>query len=115
MTKGRPSVIPHDTASRSGTHLVLLGALDLPMNTGVTPHRSKVDSVARGGQSLPYHATVTEESLTERSACSMVYSRPSAPLRMITQPRPDTLKMEERARRSASWQKVKTQAATCHL
>lgn len=102
MTKGRPSVVPRDTASPGSTHLILLGVLDWPMNTGVAPHRSRVDSVARGGQSLPYQTTVTEESLMERSACSMVYSRPSAPLRMITQPRPDTLKTEERARRSAS-------------
>ena len=85
------------------------------MNTGVTPHRSKVDSVASGGQALLYHMTVTEESLKERCACFMVYSLPSCPLSMITQPKPDILKTEKPARVFASWQKIKTKSATCHL
>lgn len=65
------------------------------MKTGVTPHKSKVDNVASCGQVLPYHITVTDESFTERSMCSMMYSLPFFSFNIITQPKPDILEKEK--------------------
>lgn len=75
-----------------------MGVLDRSIKTGVTPHKSKVDNVARSGQFLPYHTTVTDESFTERSTCSIMYSFPLFSFNIITQPKPDFLEKEKQAR-----------------
>jgi hypothetical protein len=74
------------------------GGLYRSIKTGVTPHRSKVDNVAKCGQFLPYHTTVTDVSFKERSTCCMMYSFPLFSLNIIAQPKPDILEKEKKVK-----------------
>lgn len=73
------------------------GVLYRSIKTGVTPHKSRVDNMARHGQFLPYHITVTDVSFKERSTCCMMCSFPLFSLNIIAQPRPDSLEKEKKA------------------
>lgn len=92
---------------RISTHPFLVEILYRSMNTGVTPHKSKVDNAVTHGQFLPYHTMVTDVSFKERSTWSMMYSFPLFSFSTIAQPKPDILQKEGKLQIHTSLQKTK--------
>lgn len=78
------------------TYLFGSGVKYWSIKSGVTPYKFRVDNVAKCGQFLSYHTTVTDVSFTEWSACRMMYSFPFFSLKIIAQPKPNTLEKEKK-------------------